>query len=118
MRRADAVGAGVATADDDDVLALRRDLALDVLPERDAVGRREEVHRLHHAVELAARHGQVARHGGPDRDDDGVEPLAQVGAGEVAPHLDTPVRKRVPSDFIWAIRRSRTAFSILNSGMP
>ena len=30
----------------------------------------------------------------------------------------TPVRKRVPSDFICAIRRSRTAFSILNSGMP
>ena len=32
--------------------------------------------------------------------------------------ISTPVRKRVPSDFIWAMRRSSTAFSILNSGMP
>jgi hypothetical protein len=30
----------------------------------------------------------------------------------------TPLRNRVPSAAIWASRRSRTAFSILNSGMP
>ena len=87
------------------------------LAEGDPVGRGQEVHGLHDAVELAPGNRQLARHGGADRHDDRVEPLAQVGAGEVAP-TSTPVRKRVPSDFICPIRRSRTAFSILNSGMP
>ena len=58
---AEAVGAGVAAADDHDVLAVGGDLVLDLLAERDAVGLRQELHRLVDAAELAAGHRQVAR---------------------------------------------------------
>ena len=88
VRGADAVGTGVAAADDDDVLALRRDLALHLLAQGNAVRRRKELHRLQHTVELAPGHRQVARHGRADRHDDRVEARAQVLARHVAPDVD------------------------------
>ena len=48
------------------------------LAERDPVGRRQEVHRLQDADELAARARQVARHGRADGEDDGVVTVAQL----------------------------------------
>ena len=55
-----------------------------------------------------------------------VEPVASTTASyrclSWGPVTDVPTstlqRKLVPSSFICRIRRSRTAFSILNSGMP
>ena len=83
MGGADAVGAGVAAADDDDVLAGGEDLVLDLLAERGAVALREVVHRLVDAAELAAGRVEVARHRGPEGEHDGVVAVAQLAAGDV-----------------------------------
>ena len=58
------------------------------LAERDAVGRREEVHRLEDAVEFAAGDQQVAGDGRADGQDDGVVAAAQLLAGDVSPDVD------------------------------
>jgi hypothetical protein len=57
---AHAVAAGVAAADDDHVLAVGAQLALELVAGVDLVLLRQELHREVHAVELAARHRQVA----------------------------------------------------------
>ena len=60
VRRAEAVGAGVAAADDDDVQAGGEDLVGHRLAEGRPVALREVLHGLVDAAELAARHRQVA----------------------------------------------------------
>ena len=92
-RGAHAVGAGVAAADDDDVLAGGADRALAAREDGLGVGR-EELHREVDALEVAALDGQVTRLGGAGADDGGVvfleeylglDVLADVG---VADELD------------------------------
>lgn len=88
MGGAHAVGAGVAAADDDDVLALGGDRRGDEVALLHLVGERQVLHRLVDALEVAAGDGQVAGGGGAGRDDDGVVPPAQVAGGQVAADLD------------------------------
>src|SRR5665213_3284040 len=71
--RADAVGPGVATADDDHVLAGRGQLRLHAIAGDDTVLLRQEIHREMNARELAALHAQVARLLGAAGQCDGVE---------------------------------------------
>jgi hypothetical protein len=86
---AETVGAGVAAADDDDVLAGRRDGRGCVGWVSDpAVAPVQVVHREVHAVELAAGHRQVARHARADRQHDRVERPAQLVDGDVAADVD------------------------------
>src|SRR5271166_1296974 len=95
---ADAVGAGVAAADHDDVLAAGADLIADrglggrrlgsELARDPAVALIEVVHREVHAVELAARHRQVARHARAGRQHDRVIALAQLVDLYVGAHVD------------------------------
>ena len=91
MRRADAVGAGVAAAEDHDVLTgrddrfvVRHDLARDA-----PILLGQEVHREVHAGELAARHLEIARLLGAGAQQDRVEALAQL-----ARPTDRPRRAR------------------------
>ena len=76
---ADAVGAGVAAADDDDVLALggNEGAVLDAVQEAFGVGV-EELHREMNALEVAAFDGQIARLGRAGAEDDGVEFAEQI----------------------------------------
>ena len=69
---AEAVGAGVAAADDHDVLAGGGDRRLVEVALLHPVGPRQELHRLVDAVELAARHRQVTPRRRPARQHDGV----------------------------------------------
>src|SRR5205814_2359029 len=73
VARADAVAAGVAAADDDHVLAVGADLALDGAAGVDLVLLRQELHREVHAVEISPRYWQVARALRAGREDDRVE---------------------------------------------
>ena len=91
------------------------------LAERGPVALRQELHRLVDAAELAAGDPELAGVGGADREDDRVEALGELRAGQrgaVAGPISTPQRKTVPSRSICRSRRSRNRFSILNSGMP
>src|SRR6478736_4512101 len=71
-RRADAVRAGVAATDDDDVLAGGVDRAGTIVAENGLGVGGEKLHRKVHSLELAALDGQVARLGGAGADDRGV----------------------------------------------
>ena len=76
QRRAHAVGAGVAAADDDHVLVLRRRCTgrpARLLSSRLLVLRVQELHGEVDALELAAGDGQVARLGRAAAEHDGVE---------------------------------------------
>eukprot|EP00042_Codosiga_hollandica_P012252 m.27506 g.27506 ORF g.27506 m.27506 type:complete len:361 (+) comp39781_c0_seq1:890-1972(+) len=75
---AHAVAAGIATADDDDVLAVGAQLVLQLVASVDLVLLRQEFHREVHAGEIAAGHGQVARLLGATGQHDGVELRLQV----------------------------------------
>ena len=98
MRVPDAVGAGVAAADHDHVLAGRGDhvhgrrrCADDLRPElarHPAVALVQVLHREVHAVELAAGDGEIARHPRADGEDDGVMLLAQLLRGHVDADVD------------------------------
>ena len=91
------------------------------LAERLQVAVGQVLHGQVDAGELPAGRGQVAADGGAAGQDDGVELRAQLLGRQVAsplPPTSTPVTNRVPSARIWSSRRSSTAFSILNSGMP
>jgi hypothetical protein len=60
IARSDAVAAGVATADHDHMLAVRADLLLELAPGVDVILLRQELHGEMNAVQVAARHRQVA----------------------------------------------------------
>jgi len=99
MRRAQAVGAGVAAADDDDVLVLGGDGRLTVLvghriAELHAVGPRQELHGLVDAVEFAARDRQVTPCGGTTREHHGVVVQPQLGHGDVDADVDVRTELR------------------------
>ncbi len=117
MRGAQAVGAGVTAADDDDVLAGRddrRDLEVAFL---NPVRGLQVLHREVDAVELAAGRRQVAARGRTHGEHDRVVRVAQLLDGQSTPTLQL-VTNAVPSASICSSRRSSTRFSILNSGIP
>ena len=82
VRGADAVGAGVAAADDDDVACPSAVIwSGDLLAERGPVGRRQELHGLQWTPPSSRPgHRQVARHGRADGEDDRVVAVAQLAA--------------------------------------
>ena len=84
VRRAEAVGPGVAAADDDDALALGVDRRRGERALLDQVGRLQVLEGEVDAVELAPGHGQVPGQGGPAGQHDGVEGGLHLG-GRAAP---------------------------------
>jgi hypothetical protein len=90
MAGADAIGPGVAAADDDDALSFRRDRAAggDDVARDAAVLLHEILHGEVHAAELAAAHAQLARDLRAAGEEHGVELVAQLLDVQVAPHLD------------------------------
>ena len=79
MDRAETVGAGIAAADDHDVLVLRGDeLIVGTVTLAAAVLQREELHRKVDPLQFAARHRQIARRAGAARQQDGIEVLSQA----------------------------------------
>ena len=95
---AETVGAGVAAADDDDVLALRRDELLvgDRIALAAPVLECQVLHGKVNAPELAAGHRQIARPARAAGQDDRVEVPAQVPDG----HVDADVRVGPEDDAI------------------
>ena len=90
---AQAVGAGVAAADDDDLLALGGDRRLPVVAEHvvallHPVGPRQVLHRLVDAVQLAAGNRQIARSGRAAGQHHRVELGAQLLGGDVDADVD------------------------------
>ena len=79
---AHAVAAGVATADDDDVLAIGPQLALQLVARVDFVLLGQELHGEVHAFELAARDGQVAGILSATGEQDGIEVGLQLRRAE------------------------------------
>ena len=121
MRGAEAVGAGVAAADDDDVLVLRGDERLvgDIVAFAAAVLQRR--YSIAKWMPVSSRPGtwQIARRRRAAGEHDRVE-LARAARrrGTLTPTL---ALVRNVDAFVLASassRRSRTRFSILNSGMP
>ena len=86
----EAVGAGVAAADDDDVLSLRGDSSFrgNGVPFALAILLRQVVHCEVDAVEIASRNGQVARPAGAAGEHDRVEVAAQRGDRHVDADVD------------------------------
>ena len=82
--RAEAIGAGIAAADDDDVLAGGKDLVGDAIAFADLVLLRQELHREVDAFQLAAGDVEIARLLGAAGQQDGVELAAQVVDRHVA----------------------------------
>ena len=97
---ADAVGAGVAPADDDDVFSGGEDVAVMAAEPPPAMGPGsvvsgdafvllwEELHGEVDAVEVSAWDGQVSGSGGTAAEDNGVEVGAEPVAGDVAADVD------------------------------
>ena len=93
MRGAQAVGAGVAAADDDHLLALGGDrrlavVALDVIARGKAVGPRQVFHRLVDALEVTAGNRQIPARGRAAGQHHRVELLAQLLRGDVDTDVD------------------------------
>ncbi len=78
---AHAVGAGVATADDDDVLAIRAQLALELVAGIDLVLLGQELHGEMDPVQITTGHGQIARLLGATGQQHGVKVFLQLGGG-------------------------------------
>ena len=78
IRSADAIGTGIAAADDDHVLVGRHQLALELVARVDLVLLRQEIHREMHALELAPRHRQIARLLGAAGHDHRIEVFLQL----------------------------------------
>jgi hypothetical protein len=114
---AQAVRSGVAAPDDDDALAGGGDGRSGEVPLLHAVGPGQVLHRLMDASELAAGIGQVARSVAPPASTTASNSDRRRSASMSTP-TSTEVRNLVPSASIWARRRSRWRFSILNSGIP
>ena len=87
---AQAVGARIAAAEDDHALALRSDgLLLVVTAAGDAtVLLRQVLHCQVNALEIAARHGQLAGRARADGETYGVEVAVKVIGGEIVAHVD------------------------------
>ncbi len=90
----DAVRTRVAAADDEDALAFRRNGGRGEFAAEIAVLSAQELEREVHALQVASRDLQVARGGGADRDDDGVEHAREV----VRRDVDADVRARHEAD--------------------
>ena len=79
---ADAIGAGVAAADDDDILAFGGDEVAVLVPVEQRLGvRGQKFHREMNALEIAAFDRQIARLGRAGAEDDGVKFLEQFFGG-------------------------------------
>ena len=90
VRRADAVGAGVAAADDDDVLAAgedRHDVAERLVADAPVL-LGQELHGEMDAVELAAGDRQVARLLGAAGERDGIVAVQKLGDVELDADMD------------------------------
>ena len=94
MHGAQAVGAGIATSDNDDPLPFRTDeigisnaIALDAL-----VRERQVLHRKVNALELATRHWKIARQSGAAREHNRVE-LSVIWSNVTSTPTFTLVRK-------------------------
>jgi hypothetical protein len=92
---AEAVGTGVAAADDDDPLAGGRDRGVDQVALLHPVGARQVLHRLVDAGKLAPGIGR-SRRGGAAGEHDRVGGATQFVRIQVDAHL-VSVRNRVPS---------------------
>ena len=88
VRGAEAVGSGVAAADDDNLLALSGDGGSVEVAQLHTVGDRQELHRLMDAVQFAARDRQIASCGGAAGQNHCVELLAQLVRGDVHADID------------------------------
>ena len=81
---ADAVGAGVATTNDDDVPARGINEAAILVAIEDRLGvRGEELHREVNTLQLATRNREIARLRGAGANDGGVELLEQRFSGQI-----------------------------------
>src|SRR3569623_565526 len=78
VRGADAVGAGIAAADHDYMLAGCHDLLFQLVAGIDLVLLRQKFHRKMHALQFAPRHRQIARLLGAACDDDDIEILLKL----------------------------------------
>ena len=85
----EAVGAGVAPADDHHPLARRRDGRFVEVALLDPVGRRQVLHGLAHAPQLPARNGQVPPGGGPAGQHHRIEVVLQFLGGDVGADIHT-----------------------------
>src|SRR5581483_3246492 len=94
VRRAEAVGARVAAAEDHDALAGRADLPGHRIAGVRLVLLRQELHREVDAAELASRHGEVARPRRAAGEHDGIELAPEVVGG----HVDADVHVRAEGD--------------------
>ena len=120
VRGAEAVGAGVAAADDDDVLVLRGDEAV----VRDMPS--PSLRRFCSGRYSIAKWMPSRSRPGTGRSRGVVEPPASTIASNSRRRSSTatstptwqPVRKMTPSSSSSASRRSSSRFSSLNSGMP
>ncbi len=85
-----AVGAGVAAADDDHALALCRDevLVRDVVAGAPLVLERQELHREVDALQVAPGDVEVAGPGGAAAEADGVELVREIGGADVDADVD------------------------------
>ena len=84
----------------------------------DLVLLRQELHREMDAVEIAARHRQIARRFRAARDHDRIVVGEEVLGRDVVADVDARPERRRPRLDICAMRRSIRCFSILKSGMP
>ena len=82
-----AVGAGVAAADHDHMLAGGHDLICNRVAGDNPVLLRQEFHREMHALQFAARHRQIARNLGAAREHHGVEVGQQFFRWNVSAHF-------------------------------
>ena len=91
QRRGDAVGAGVAAADDDNVLALGRDLVVMAVQQR-LGGSTKVVDGKNHAFGIGARSGNGAgsgsAHGNDNRIEVGLQPFSHSRIGRIGVQLD------------------------------
>src|SRR5687767_7332820 len=89
MHRAKTVCAGIATADDDHVLAGRRDrfTLAHLVALTAAILLRQVLHRIVDALERATWHGQIARLARAAREEHRIEVALQIARGD----LDTDV---------------------------
>src|SRR5205085_11111391 len=94
VRGAQAVRTGVAAADDDHVLAGRRDRRLGEVALLDLVGTRQVLHGLVDALELAARDRQVAPLGSATGKYDRVELGPESLGGDVDAHIHAGTEHR------------------------